>query len=49
MLNESTPQWVESVQEYRAGLERIADADLPISDDVRILLAEADSIEVATG
>jgi len=34
--------WLRAVAENRGALERIASADLPISEDIQRLLAEAD-------
>lgn len=36
-------EWRQAIDEHRDALERIAESDLPISEDVAELLAEADA------
>jgi hypothetical protein len=36
-----TARWRDSVEEHRDTLERLAESDLPLSDDAEQLLAEA--------
>lgn len=42
-----TEPWLESVEEHRETLEKLADSELPLSDECRELLAEADGENVA--
>ena len=38
-----TERWRESVEEHRDTLRKLADSDLPLSEDARKLLKEADA------